>query len=101
MTDQLIVERGGLAKKDKSELQAIVQALGGTSSSRARKADLIDQILELSGAAIPAADDAEAKDGAADDSDGDGSAANESTSTDGNSTEGDANRGFPRQGHRR
>ena len=47
MSDQLIVERGGLEKKDKSELQAIVSALGGSASSRARKADLIDQILEL------------------------------------------------------
>ncbi len=56
MTDQLIVERGGLEKKDKSELQAIVEALGGTATSRARKADLIDQILELSGAALPAPD---------------------------------------------
>ena len=53
MTDQLIVERGGLEKKDKSELQAIVEALGGSAPSRARKADLIDQILELSGAALP------------------------------------------------
>jgi transcription termination factor Rho len=51
MSDQLIVERGGLEKKDKSELQAIVSALGGSAPSRARKADLIDQILELSGAA--------------------------------------------------
>ena len=59
MTDQLIVERGGLEKKDKSELQAIVEALGGSPSSRARKADLIDQILELSGAALPADDGGE------------------------------------------
>ena len=66
MTDQLIVERGGLEKKDKSELQAIVQALGGSATSRARKADLIDQILELSGAALP---------------DGDGGARNEDAGT--------------------
>ena len=50
MSDQLIVEREGLEKKDKSELQTIVSALGGSASSRARKSDLIDQILELSGA---------------------------------------------------
>jgi len=50
MSDQLIVERGGLAKKDKSELQAIVVALGGTAPARLRKAELIDRILELSGA---------------------------------------------------
>ncbi|MCP3992943.1 MAG: transcription termination factor Rho [Actinomycetia bacterium] len=53
MSDQLIVERGGLEKKDKSELQAIVSALGGSASSRARKADLIDQIIELSQQAAP------------------------------------------------
>ncbi|MEL7158548.1 MAG: hypothetical protein AAFN30_18400 [Actinomycetota bacterium] len=53
MSDQLIVERGGLEKKDKGELQAIVSALGGKAASRAKKADLIDQILELSGATLP------------------------------------------------
>jgi transcription termination factor Rho len=53
MSDQLIVERGGLEKKDKSELQAIVSALGGSPSSRARKAELIDQIIELSQQAAP------------------------------------------------
>ncbi|MEM7337296.1 MAG: transcription termination factor Rho [Actinomycetota bacterium] len=54
MSDQVIVERGGLEKKDKSELSAIVSALGGTPSSRARKADLIDQIIELSSESPPA-----------------------------------------------
>ncbi len=56
MSDQLIVEREGLEKKDKSELQAIVSALGGTSSARMRKSDLIDKILDLSGASSRAAD---------------------------------------------
>ena len=60
MTDQLIVERGGLEKKDKSELQSIVTALGGRPSSRARKADLIDQIMEL--AQGPATDEASTSD---------------------------------------
>ncbi|MGI9595302.1 MAG: transcription termination factor Rho [Acidimicrobiales bacterium] len=55
MSDQLIVEREGLEKKDKSELQAIVQALGGSSSARMRKSDLIDKILDLSGASANAA----------------------------------------------
>jgi transcription termination factor Rho len=50
VSDQLIVEREGLEKKDKGELQAIVSALGGTTNARMRKADLIDKILELSGA---------------------------------------------------
>lgn len=70
MSDQLIVEREGLAKKDKSELQAIVSALGGSSSARMRKSDLIDQILELSGAA----------NGGSSDAGSDGSAAAESGS---------------------
>ncbi len=51
MSDQLIVERSGLEKKDKAELQAIVSALGGRAPSRSKKAELIDQIMELSGAA--------------------------------------------------
>jgi transcription termination factor Rho len=50
VSDQLIVEREGLAKKDKGELQAIVSALGGTTNARMRKSELIDQILDLSGA---------------------------------------------------
>ncbi len=57
MSDQLIVEREGLEKKDKGELQAIVSALGGTSSARMRKSELIDQILDLSGASARAASD--------------------------------------------
>ncbi|MDH3678818.1 MAG: transcription termination factor Rho [Acidimicrobiia bacterium] len=65
MSDQLIVERGGLEKKDKSELQAIVSALGGSASSRARKAELIDQILELSGASAQQADADDSADGRA------------------------------------
>ncbi|MEM7325766.1 MAG: transcription termination factor Rho [Actinomycetota bacterium] len=54
MSDQLIVEREGLEKKDKGELQTIVSALGGTSNARMRKSDLIDKILELSGASSAA-----------------------------------------------
>ena len=49
MSDNLSVERVELQKKDKSELQTIVAALGGKPPSRATKADLIDAVLELSG----------------------------------------------------
>ncbi len=49
MSDQAIAERVELDKKDKTELQAIVAALGGKSSSRTKKADLIESILQLSG----------------------------------------------------
>lgn len=54
MSDPTIVERVDLQKKDKSELQTIVSALGGKVNSRAKKADLIDAILELSGVTAPA-----------------------------------------------
>ena len=73
MSDQLIVERSGLEKKEKGELQAIISALGGTSTARARKADLIDQIMELSGAAnlMGAADGSDPADnGPVDETDG-------------------------------
>ncbi len=63
MSDQLVVERQGLEKKDKAELSAIVTALGGTSNARMRKADLIDQILDLSGATARAAAGGAADDG--------------------------------------
>ena len=49
MSDNLTVEREELQKKDKSELQTIVVALGGKPASRATKADLIESVLELSG----------------------------------------------------
>ena len=49
MSDNLSVERVELQKKDKSELQTIVAALGGKPPSRATKANLIDVVLELSG----------------------------------------------------
>ena len=42
----------------RDELQKIVGALGGKATSRTRKADLIDQILELTGVS-PAAEDQE------------------------------------------
>ena len=66
MSDQAIVERADLQKKDKSELQTIVEALGGKATSRAKKSDLIDQILVLSGVVTeeslsPAADVAPAE----------------------------------------
>ncbi len=55
MTDNMTAERVDLLKKDKSELQTIVTALGGKPTSRATKSDLIDSIMDLSGMASPAA----------------------------------------------
>ena len=52
MSDNVTVERVDLQKKDKSELQTIVVALGGKPASRATKADLIESVLELSGAVV-------------------------------------------------
>ncbi len=54
MSDQFTMQRADLAKKDKSELQTIIAALGGTSSARSKKDTLIDQVLELSGVTAPA-----------------------------------------------
>jgi transcription termination factor Rho len=43
-------DRASLEKKDKGELQTIVEAMGGKAAARAKKSDLIDSILDLSGA---------------------------------------------------
>lgn len=42
-------ERETLERKDRDELQKIAGALGGKVTSRTRKADIIEQILELTG----------------------------------------------------
>ena len=45
------LERAALQKKDREQLQAIARAMGGKPSSRARKDQLIDVIMDL--AALP------------------------------------------------
>ncbi len=45
-----VVGRADLQKKDRSELQTIITALGGSPSSRAKKDDLISMVLDLTGA---------------------------------------------------
>jgi transcription termination factor Rho len=60
-TQQL--ERSALERKDRDELHTIAVALGGKPGSRARKAEIVDLILELAGvtpAAAPAAEPADA-----------------------------------------
>ncbi|GIU84087.1 MAG: transcription termination factor Rho [Acidimicrobiales bacterium] len=42
-------DRSVLERKDRDELQAIVAAMGGKVSSRARKAEIVDMILRLAG----------------------------------------------------
>ena len=47
--DSTQLERGTLESKDRDELTTIATALGGKPGSRARKAEIVDLILELSG----------------------------------------------------
>ncbi len=49
------LERSKLEQKDRAELATIVEALGGKAGSRAKKADLVDQILTLAGVGPAAA----------------------------------------------
>jgi transcription termination factor Rho len=59
--DSTALERSALERKDREELQTIAQALGGKPGSRAKKADIVDLILELTGVSstAPAATPAE------------------------------------------
>jgi transcription termination factor Rho len=43
------LSRSKLEQKDRAELATIVEAMGGKAGSRAKKADLVDQVLELAG----------------------------------------------------
>jgi transcription termination factor Rho len=43
------LSRSKLEQKDRSELSAIVEAMGGKAGSRAKKADLVEQVLQLAG----------------------------------------------------
>jgi transcription termination factor Rho len=67
--DSTALERSALERKDRDELQTIAQALGGKPGSRAKKADIVNLILELTGVdsggapAAPATDAPEAKAG--------------------------------------
>ena len=56
--DANALERETLERKDRDELQKIAGALGGKVTSRTRKADIIDMILEITG--VTAGDAAEA-----------------------------------------
>ena len=46
------LDRSKLEQKDRAELATIVEAMGGKATSRAKKADLVEQILTLAG--VPA-----------------------------------------------
>ncbi len=60
--DANALERETLERKDRDELQKIVGALGGKATTRTRKADLIDQILELTGVSPAGEDQAQPSD---------------------------------------
>jgi transcription termination factor Rho len=49
--DSTTLERSALERKDREELTTIAQALGAKPPSRARKADIVQLILELTGVA--------------------------------------------------
>ncbi len=55
MSEQ-VIDRATLEKKDKGELTTIVNALGGKATSRMKKSDLVDLIIERSGAVVAASD---------------------------------------------
>jgi transcription termination factor Rho len=68
-TQQL--ERSALERKDRDELHTIATALGGKPGSRAKKADMVDLILELAGvtpASGSASPDSSGSSGSSDDS---------------------------------
>ena len=48
--DSTQLERGTLESKDRDELTTIANALGGKPGSRARKAEIVDMILDLTDA---------------------------------------------------
>ncbi len=50
------LSRSKLEQKDRSELSAIVEAMGGKAGSRAKKADLVEMVLQLAGIADGGAD---------------------------------------------
>jgi transcription termination factor Rho len=52
--DSTTLERSALERKDRDELTTIAQALGAKPPSRARKAEIVQMILELTGVATPA-----------------------------------------------
>jgi transcription termination factor Rho len=47
--DSTALERSALERKDRDELVTIAKALGGKPSARAKKADIVDLVLELAG----------------------------------------------------
>ena len=53
--DSTALERSALERKDRDELLTIAKALGGKPPARAKKADIVDLVLQLTGSATLAA----------------------------------------------
>ena len=47
--DSTALERSALERKDRDELLTIAKALGGKPPARAKKADIVDLVLQLTG----------------------------------------------------
>ena len=47
--DSTALERSALERKDRDELLTIAKALGGKPAARAKKADIVDLVLQLTG----------------------------------------------------
>ncbi len=62
MSEQ-VIDRATLEKKDKGELTTIVNALGGKATSRMKKSDLVDLIIERSGAVVAESEDSRSTEG--------------------------------------
>jgi transcription termination factor Rho len=59
--DSTALERSALERKDRDELLTIAKALGGKPPARAKKADIVDLVLQLTGVEGHAAPDAAAE----------------------------------------
>ncbi|MFP5254235.1 MAG: transcription termination factor Rho [Acidimicrobiia bacterium] len=60
--DSTALERSALERKDRDELMTIAQALGGKPGSRAKKADIVALILDLTGVSGDSSDEAKPAD---------------------------------------
>ena len=90
------LERSVLERKDRNELQTIATAMGAKPPSRARKAEIVDLILEQ--AAGGGSDGGDSRDGAADE--GDTTAADESAPDDADDGDDRKNRSGGKKGKR-
>jgi transcription termination factor Rho len=82
MSAESELERSALERKDREELLTIATALGGKPGSRAKKADIVDLILELTGVTPAGGASAAAESADGDDAPGESTAPAEAASDD-------------------